>query len=75
MHIIGQAHESLGSAVSSEAVYVRIESPYCVDMQIVDLPGFRDFAVDQSKQALADQIDSMVTKFMSDLQFFLLILR
>ena len=66
MHIIGQSHESLGSAVSSDAVYVRIESPYCVDMQIVDLPGFRDFAMDQSKQALADQIDTLVTKFMQD---------
>ena len=66
MQIIGSAHESLGATVSSEAVYVRIESPHCVDMQIVDLPGFRDFAMDNSKQALADQIDQMVSRFMQD---------
>merc|ERR1719377_300132 len=37
MKIIGDAHEQLGENVSPEAVYVRIESPLCVDMQIVDL--------------------------------------
>ena len=66
MEIVGNAHQSLGASVSREPVYVRVESPYCVDMQIVDLPGFRDFALDKSKQDLADQIETLVTQFMSD---------
>ncbi len=66
MHIMGDAHESLGANVSEEPVYVRVESPFCVDMQVVDLPGFRDFALDVEKQKLADKIESMVMKFMQD---------
>ena len=66
MRIVGDAHQSLGSTVSADPVYVRVESPYCVDMQIVDLPGFRDFALDKDKQDLADQIERLVYQFMSD---------
>lgn len=66
MHIIGDAHESLGANVSDEPVYVRLESPFCVDMQVVDLPGFRDFALDVEKQKLADKIEALVLRFMQD---------
>jgi hypothetical protein len=66
MVIVGNAHQALGNSVSRDPVYVRVESPYCVDMQIVDLPGFRDFALDKAKQDLADQIESLVMTFMSD---------
>ena len=66
MRIIGDAHESLGANVSEEAVYVRLESPFCVDMQVVDLPGFRDFALDSEKQKLADKIEALVMRFMQD---------
>jgi GTP-binding protein EngB required for normal cell division len=66
MLVVGNAHQSLGASVSREPVYVRVESPYCVDMQIVDLPGFRDFALDKSKQDLADQIELLVGQFMAD---------
>jgi GTP-binding protein EngB required for normal cell division len=66
MHIIGEAHESLGANVSEEPVYVRLESPFCVDMQVVDLPGFRDFALDNEKQKLADKIEALVMRFMQD---------
>ena len=66
MVVVGNSHQSLGSSVSREPVYVRVESPFCVDMQIVDLPGFRDFALDKSKQDLADQIEVLVGSFMSD---------
>lgn len=66
MHIIGEAHESLGANVTDEPVYVRLESPFCVDMQVVDLPGFRDFALDTEKQKLADKIEALVMKFMTD---------
>lgn len=72
MVIVGDAHQSLGTTVSREPVYVRVESPYCVDMQIVDLPGFRDFALDKAKQDLADQIEVLVTQFMSDSRNILL---
>merc|ERR1719409_2025834 len=64
--MIGEAHESLGASVSDDAVYVRVESPVCVDMQIVDLPGFREFAADASKKALADQIEALNMRFMND---------
>merc|ERR1711957_844710 len=37
MKLVGAAHEELGSSVSKDPVYVRVESPVCVDMQIVDL--------------------------------------
>jgi len=69
---LGQAHESLGSTVSSEEVCVRVESDRCCDMQIVDLPGFREFALDDKKQRLAEQIDSLVTGFMQDKNNFML---
>eukprot|EP00418_Pyrodinium_bahamense_P099611 CAMPEP_0179037846 /NCGR_PEP_ID=MMETSP0796-20121207/14334_1 /TAXON_ID=73915 /ORGANISM="Pyrodinium bahamense, Strain pbaha01" /LENGTH=728 /DNA_ID=CAMNT_0020734157 /DNA_START=78 /DNA_END=2264 /DNA_ORIENTATION=+ len=66
MKLVGAAHEELGESVSPEPIYVRIESPLCVDMQIVDLPGFRDFALDTSKQVLADKIVELVLSFMRD---------
>mmetsp|Transcript_14340 Transcript_14340/g.32621 ORF Transcript_14340/g.32621 Transcript_14340/m.32621 type:complete len:729 (-) Transcript_14340:210-2396(-) len=66
MNIVGRAHEELGATVSAEPIWVRIESPSCVDMQIVDLPGFRDFALDASKQELSKQIEDLVMGFMYD---------
>eukprot|EP00933_Yihiella_yeosuensis_P023840 TRINITY_DN18529_c0_g1_i1.p1 TRINITY_DN18529_c0_g1~~TRINITY_DN18529_c0_g1_i1.p1 ORF type:complete len:728 (-),score=145.51 TRINITY_DN18529_c0_g1_i1:165-2348(-) len=66
MQLVGDAHEELGETVSSEPIGVRIESPACVDMQIVDLPGFRDFALDQSKQDLCNRIHELVMQFMRD---------
>lgn len=66
MRILGDAHEALGATVSDQPVYVRVEGPHVVDMQIVDLPGFRDFALDEKKQQLADQIEAMVMRFMKD---------
>lgn len=66
MKIVGDAHEVLGETVSDEPIGVRIESPACVDMQIVDLPGFRDFAVDASKQELSNRITTLVEGFMRD---------
>ena len=66
MEILGQAHESLGASISDVPINVRLESPACVDMQIVDLPGFRDFALDQEKQNLANAIERMVTRYMED---------
>jgi len=66
MELVGARHEELGADVSSDAVYVRLESANCVDMQIVDLPGFRDFALDTSKEALARKIEALVTRFMQD---------
>lgn len=66
MKIVGDAHEELGETVSPDPIYVRIASPACVDMQIVDLPGFRDFALDSSKQELSKQITELVAHFMSD---------
>mmetsp|Transcript_87342 Transcript_87342/g.255458 ORF Transcript_87342/g.255458 Transcript_87342/m.255458 type:complete len:726 (+) Transcript_87342:65-2242(+) len=66
MQLVGDAHEELGESVSPEPIYVRVESPYCVDMQIVDLPGFRDFALDSTKQNLSDKIVQLVMTFMKD---------
>mmetsp|Transcript_87343 Transcript_87343/g.255466 ORF Transcript_87343/g.255466 Transcript_87343/m.255466 type:complete len:729 (+) Transcript_87343:68-2254(+) len=66
MKIIGDAHQDLGATVSAEPVYVRIQSPWCVDMQIVDLPGFRDFAHDQARQDLSTEIEKLNMSFMMD---------
>lgn len=66
MAFLGDAHESLGATVTDVPVYVRIESAHCADMQIVDLPGFRDFALDDAKTALSEKIDGLVHKFMND---------
>ncbi|CAD7946649.1 unnamed protein product [Amoebophrya sp. A120] len=63
---IAAAHEELGNDVSSDPVYVRLESPDCVEMQVVDLPGFREFSDNAEKQVLADKIDRLVTGFMTD---------
>jgi hypothetical protein len=66
MSLVGAAHEELGETVSPQPVYIRIESAACVDMQIVDLPGFRDFAADASKQDLSASIVELVMSFMRD---------
>ena len=66
MEIVGAAHESLKNTVSNEAVFVKLESPKCVDMLVTDLPGFRDFSLDADRQGLADKILDLVTRFMSD---------
>ena len=66
MRIVGEAHESLGATCSSEPCNVRIESPHCVDMQIVDLPGFRSFASTDDKKVLAEGIDRLNRSFMTD---------
>eukprot|EP00928_Gymnodinium_smaydae_P087693 TRINITY_DN71926_c0_g1_i1.p1 TRINITY_DN71926_c0_g1~~TRINITY_DN71926_c0_g1_i1.p1 ORF type:complete len:740 (+),score=222.74 TRINITY_DN71926_c0_g1_i1:184-2403(+) len=66
MQIVGKAHEDLGSSVTAVPICVRIESKSCVDMQIVDLPGFRDFALDDAKKALAEEIHQLVMSFMAD---------
>ncbi|KAF4671243.1 Dynamin- protein [Perkinsus chesapeaki] len=66
LKIVSDAHESLGASVSRDPIYVRVEGRNCVDMQITDLPGFREFALDKEKQSLADQIDDLVSSFMHD---------
>lgn len=66
MHLVGEAHEELGESVSADPIGVRVESSTCVDMQIVDLPGFRDFSVDSSKQDLSNKITQLVKTFMAD---------
>ncbi|CAE7514161.1 DRP5A [Symbiodinium sp. CCMP2592] len=66
MQLVGDAHEELGETVSADPICVRVQSPACVDMQIVDLPGFRDFALDSSKQELCNRIEELVMQFMRD---------
>jgi len=66
MRIVGVMHEECGNDVKAEPIWVRIESAGCVDMQIVDLPGFRDFALDEAKQALSTKIEQLVLSFMAD---------
>eukprot|EP00406_Dinophysis_acuminata_P006964 CAMPEP_0179225856 /NCGR_PEP_ID=MMETSP0797-20121207/8518_1 /TAXON_ID=47934 /ORGANISM="Dinophysis acuminata, Strain DAEP01" /LENGTH=723 /DNA_ID=CAMNT_0020932875 /DNA_START=57 /DNA_END=2228 /DNA_ORIENTATION=- len=66
MQIVGAAHEELGETVSAEPIHVRVESAACIDMQMVDLPGFRDFALDASKQDLSNKIQELVMGFMRD---------
>lgn len=66
MSIVGAAHEHCGNDVTDEPVYVRLESANSVDMQVVDLPGFRDFAADEGKKHLGEKIEALVSRFMQD---------
>eukprot|EP00812_Abedinium_dasypus_P012380 NODE_58_length_2325_cov_377.525551.p1 GENE.NODE_58_length_2325_cov_377.525551~~NODE_58_length_2325_cov_377.525551.p1 ORF type:complete len:726 (+),score=314.25 NODE_58_length_2325_cov_377.525551:3-2180(+) len=66
MRLVGEAHEVLGAGVSKEPIYVRMESPDAVDLQIVDLPGFREFALDGDAVKLRDAIEELVMGFMRD---------
>jgi len=66
MHIIGQAHESLGQNVSEKSVRVKVEGADCTDLGIVDLPGFRAYAKDEAMQALSNKIIKLAEKFMAD---------
>jgi GTP-binding protein EngB required for normal cell division len=66
MHVVGQAHESLGTNVSEFPVRVKVEGQDCVDLGIVDLPGFRQYAKDAQMQQLAAKIDKLNNSFMTD---------
>jgi len=66
MKIVGDAHESLGSDVSSDPVNIRVESANCPDMQIVDLPGYRGFAHDAKGRELAEKIVTLNDTFLND---------
>jgi GTP-binding protein EngB required for normal cell division len=66
MEFVGKSHSSLGQSVSPDPIYVRVESSRCVDMQIVDLPGYRGFAIDAAAQKLAEQIESLNRTFLQD---------
>jgi len=66
MEIVGVAHSSLGNSVSSEPIHVRVESNKCVDMQIVDLPGYRGFARDDAGRALCSHIETLNASFLMD---------
>mmetsp|Transcript_35450 Transcript_35450/g.89284 ORF Transcript_35450/g.89284 Transcript_35450/m.89284 type:complete len:725 (-) Transcript_35450:106-2280(-) len=66
MQIVGNSHNSLGMSVSADPIYVRIESNKCVDMQIVDLPGYRSYAADDAGRKLADQIERLNGGFLND---------
>lgn len=66
LRIISDAHNSLGNSVSRESVNVRIESCACVDMQIVDLPGYRGFAQDGAARDLAMEIEKLNDSYLRD---------
>ena len=66
MRVLNDAHEKLGHSVSSEPVYVRVKSPDSVDIQVVDLPGFREFAMDPQHRKLAEDIEQLVLRYMED---------
>eukprot|EP00927_Polykrikos_kofoidii_P084562 TRINITY_DN8942_c0_g4_i1.p1 TRINITY_DN8942_c0_g4~~TRINITY_DN8942_c0_g4_i1.p1 ORF type:complete len:732 (-),score=116.39 TRINITY_DN8942_c0_g4_i1:371-2566(-) len=63
---VGKAHEELGETVSSDPIHVRVESPTCVDMQIVDLPGFRDIDMNESNRAVHNIVDHLAEVYMRD---------
>eukprot|EP00397_Hematodinium_sp_SG-2012_P012146 GEMP01012308.1.p1 GENE.GEMP01012308.1~~GEMP01012308.1.p1 ORF type:complete len:502 (+),score=108.65 GEMP01012308.1:251-1756(+) len=66
LQTLANAHESLGANASDIPILVKVESQHCVDMQITDLPGFREFALDDAKQRLADQIEKLNRSFMKN---------
>lgn len=64
--IVGQAHESLGNNVTDVPIRVKVEGADCVDLGLVDLPGFRSYAKDAAMQELSRKIERLVGKFMHD---------
>jgi len=66
MHLVGQAHESLGNSVTEVPIRVKVEGADCTDLGVVDLPGFRAYAKDAAMQELSTKIDRLVLKFMND---------
>lgn len=64
--IVGDAHESLGKSVTDVPVRVKVEGQDCVDLGIVDLPGFRAYSKDAEGQQLANKIEQLNQKFMND---------
>mmetsp|Transcript_51895 Transcript_51895/g.123516 ORF Transcript_51895/g.123516 Transcript_51895/m.123516 type:complete len:737 (+) Transcript_51895:165-2375(+) len=66
LEVVSHAHNSLGANVSSEPIYIRVESNTCVDMQIVDLPGYRSFAANEDARRLADQILELNKTYLID---------
>eukprot|EP00401_Gymnodinium_catenatum_P038039 CAMPEP_0117543582 /NCGR_PEP_ID=MMETSP0784-20121206/45134_1 /TAXON_ID=39447 /ORGANISM="" /LENGTH=723 /DNA_ID=CAMNT_0005340363 /DNA_START=55 /DNA_END=2223 /DNA_ORIENTATION=+ len=66
MELVGKAHESLGANVTDVPIRVKVEGADCVDLGLVDLPGFRSYAKDAAMQELSRKIDTLVKKFMTD---------
>jgi len=64
--LVSKAHTDLGNNISEEAVNLRIESGSCVDMQIVDLPGYRGFARDEAASQLCSKIEGLNKRFLED---------
>lgn len=63
---VGEAHNSLGTNVSDAPIRVKVEGADCVDLGLVDLPGFRAYAKDDTMRILNDKIEAMVMRFMTD---------
>jgi GTP-binding protein EngB required for normal cell division len=66
VEIVGRAHESLGNNVTDVPIRVKVQGEDCVDLGLVDLPGFRSYAKDAAMQDLAQKIEKLVSKFMND---------
>jgi len=66
MKMVGASHESLGMNVSETPTRVKVEGADCVDLGVVDLPGFRAYARDAKMQELTTKIDKLNSKFMND---------
>eukprot|EP00927_Polykrikos_kofoidii_P080951 TRINITY_DN77_c0_g1_i5.p1 TRINITY_DN77_c0_g1~~TRINITY_DN77_c0_g1_i5.p1 ORF type:complete len:745 (-),score=189.40 TRINITY_DN77_c0_g1_i5:60-2231(-) len=66
MEIVGKAHESLGNSVTDVPIRVKVQGEDCVDLGLVDLPGFRSYAKDAAMQDLAQKIEKLVFRFMND---------
>jgi len=64
--LVSKAHTDLGNNISAEAVNLRVESSSCVDMQIVDLPGYRGFARDEAASQLVTKIEQLNKTFLED---------
>jgi len=65
LRAVGSAHEELGRTVSPDPVHLRIEAPSCANLQIIDLPGFRDVAPDESNKDICEKIEALVAPVLS----------
>merc|ERR1712130_1025091 len=66
------AHSDCLSGVSFEPVHVLLETPFMSSCQLIDLPGFRELALDKTQQRTSDNIQKINMSFMQDPQYVIL---
>lgn len=63
---INEAHTCLGLNVSIKPMKVYVETPHMSDCRVIDMPGFRELALDPRQQRILDTICKLNMEYMWD---------